>query len=377
MAIEDFVGLYDSRHDYARRWKEEGNGKVLGYFCTYIPEEILYAANVLPVRILGSHEPHSTTEQHVFGMYCPFCRDCLAQGLEGKYDYLDGLMIAQSCMHIRQTFHSWRQHRPVGFDYTLPMPAALEKKAALPFLVQEYEVFKRAVEDWVGKKITEEDLRRGVDIMNRNRRLLKRAYGLRKSAQPALTGVEAMYLVASSQMADKRQHSDLLEAWLDGDLKEGRLAERDPGVRLMLIGSEDDDIRFLELVENSGSTVVTDDHCTGTRYFWEEVEEGLPLLEAIARRYIQRTPCPSKDWPTRKRFSRILEFAKGYGVEGAIYAQQKFCDPHEADEVALVDMLKQNGIKTLALEFDVTLPVGPFKIRVDAFVETLTTGDLF
>ena len=68
-------------------------GKVIGYFCTYVPEEILHAAGVLPVRILGSHEPQDVTEPHIFGMYCPFCRDCLAQGLQGRYDYLDGIMI--------------------------------------------------------------------------------------------------------------------------------------------------------------------------------------------------------------------------------------------------------------------------------------------
>ena len=98
--FEPFAQIYSERHDYARAWKERTGGKVLGYFCTYVPEEILYAADVLPVRILGSHEPQDVTEPHIFGMYCPFCRDCLAQGLKGRFDYLDGLMIAQSCLHI-------------------------------------------------------------------------------------------------------------------------------------------------------------------------------------------------------------------------------------------------------------------------------------
>ncbi|MBF8265465.1 MAG: Benzoyl-CoA reductase [Dehalococcoidia bacterium] len=32
-------------------------GKVLGYFCCYLPEEIAYAAGVLPVRIVPGSEP--------------------------------------------------------------------------------------------------------------------------------------------------------------------------------------------------------------------------------------------------------------------------------------------------------------------------------
>jgi len=50
--IEQFKQWEKNRHDYAKQWKEDNGGKVMGYFCTYVPEEILYAAGVLPVRIL-------------------------------------------------------------------------------------------------------------------------------------------------------------------------------------------------------------------------------------------------------------------------------------------------------------------------------------
>jgi len=66
------------RAEYARQWKQRTGGKVIGYFCTYAPEELMYAAGILPVRILGSHEVQDVTESHIFGMFCPFCRDCLA-----------------------------------------------------------------------------------------------------------------------------------------------------------------------------------------------------------------------------------------------------------------------------------------------------------
>jgi len=374
--IEQFQQWYENRHEYALKWKKKTGGKVLGYFCTYVPEEILYAANILPVRILGSHEPQSVTEPHLFAMYCPFCRDCLAQGLEGRYDYLDGVMIAQSCLHIRQSFHSWKEHIPTDFNYLLPMPNAVQRKSSLPFLIAEINRFKKAVEGWVGYEITEDDLVRGIKAMNRNRKLMKKVYELRKSDSPPVTGLEAMYMVVSSQIVDKNDHSKVLEKALSGGLKD-RLQDRDPGVRLMIIGSEDDDTKFVKMVEEEGSTIVCDDHCTGTRYFWDEVEMDSDPISSIAKRYIERTPCPSKDWPELRRFKRILEFAKDFNVAGAIVMQQKFCDPHECDMVALRKTLAENGIKTLSLEFDVTVPLGPFRIRVDALLETLSEDDLF
>ena len=74
--------VVNNRHQYAQEWKAKTGRKVMGYFCTYVPEEIIYAAGILPVRILGSHEPQTVTEPHIFGMYCPVCRDSLAQGVK-------------------------------------------------------------------------------------------------------------------------------------------------------------------------------------------------------------------------------------------------------------------------------------------------------
>lgn len=364
-----------NRHDYAREWKSRTGGKVMGYFCTYVPEEILHAAGVLPVRILGSHEPQNVTEPHIFGMFCPFCRDCLAQGLQGRYDYLDGIMIAQSCLHIRQAFTSWQKHRPTEFDYYLCMPHHVQSPRALPYLTGELQQFKTAVEQWTGRTITDEDLDAAIEVYNESRRLLHSVYNARKADTPPLTGEEAMETVISCQMTDKAEHNQELKRILEVLPTRGN--GRDPGVRLMIIGSEDDDIPFIKMVESSGATFVVDEHCTGTRYFWNEVEPRENRLEAIAARYIDRVPCPTKDWVDRRRIPHILNLAEDWNVQGAIVIQQKFCDPHELDIPAIRKALEDKGIKTLFLEFDVTVPIGQFKVRVEAFLEMLGEEDLF
>jgi benzoyl-CoA reductase subunit C len=364
-----------NRHEYAQAWKERTGGKVLGYFCTYVPEEILHAAGVLPVRILGSHEPQDVTEPHIFGMYCPFCRDCLAQGLKGRYDYLDGIMIAQSCLHIRQAYTSWEKHRPTEFSYYLCMPNHVQSPRALPYLTEELVQFRAAVEEWTGKTITDEALDEAIEVYNENRRLMHAVYETRKAPNPPLTGEEAMEMVIASQMTDKAEHNQELKRIL-GELP-GRTNGRDTGVRLMIIGSEDDDTEFMNMVESCGATFVVDEHCTGTRYFWNEVEPRDNRLEAIAARYIDRVPCPSKDWVERTRTEHILQLAEDWSVDGAIVMQQKFCDPHELDTPAIRKALEDKGIKTLFLEFDVTVPIGQFKVRVEAFLEMLGEEDLF
>jgi benzoyl-CoA reductase subunit C len=202
-----------------------------------------------------------------------------------------------------------------------------------------------------------------------------KVYEMRKGDSPPLTGEEAMEMVLSSQMVDKQDHSAALEGLLTRLSK--RKITRASGTRLMVLGSENDDIEFIRMVESCGATFVVDDHCTGTRYFWNNVDLDGDRLTSVADRYVKRVPCPSKDWPDRTRVAHVLKLAKDYDVQGAIVIQQKFCDPHEIDIPALTKALNNAGIKTLFLEFDVTVPIGQFKVRVEAFLEMLQEDDLF
>ncbi len=371
--MEKFSNWVDKRHDYAKEWKKRTGGKVMGYMCTYVPEEILYAADILPVRILGSHEAPTAAEPYLFaGLLCPFCRDCLTQGLKGRYDYLDGMVIAQSCFAMRPVFWSWVQHIGIDYHYYLMMNHGVQTTPRYKFLTREHAEFKKSIEKWVGKTITDKDLDKGIEIMNTNRRLTRQIYEFRKKEAPPITGLETMEIVVSSQLVDKREHSEELRKLLK-KLPERKL-NRETGTRLMIIGSEDDDREFVKMVEEGmtlPATFVIEDHCTGSRYFWNEVIPQKDRVAAIAARYLDRPPCPSKDWPLKLRWDHILNLAKEYKVEGAIVMQQKFCEPHELDTPELRKFLENNGIPTYFLEFDVTVPVGQFRTRVEAFLETM------
>lgn len=372
--LEKFQEWCENRHQYQQEYKSKTGGKIVGYFCTYEPEELFYAADILPVRILGGHRVSDAllAAPHILDMYCPFCRDVLGQGLRGYYDYLDGISIAQSCLHIRQAYQSWTIHKNPGWSYLIPMPNHVQNpKRAIPFLYEELKLLKRSLEEWIGREITTDDLRRGIAILNRDRRAMKKAFEYSKLDPPKITGLERMYISMSSFFVDKEEHAKAVEETLDE--LEHREMDRNTGVRLMMVGSENDDTEFIKMLESIGATVVIDEHCTTTRYFWDEVDESIedPLL-AIADRYVRRTPCPTKDWPKRTRFDRILQFARDWGVQGAIVMQQAFCDPHEADIPALSRLLNENGIPTYLLEFDVTVPIGQFRIRVEAFLEQVS-----
>jgi len=373
-AIEKFQEVYENRHDYVRDWKSKNpEGKILGCFCTYVTEEIPYAAGVLPIRILGSHEIEDESSPHLFGMFCPFCRDVLAQGLQGRYDYLDGISDGNCCMHLLQSYEAWGLNvKPQPKILRVDTPCSTQYPQAKPYLTGELECFKEDIEGWVGKEITDEALDHSIEAYNENRRLMRQIYDLRKADNPPITGLESMYMVVSSQLMDKEEHNKLLHEALE-ELKDRKL-DREVGTRLMLVGSENDDVEFIGMIEQKmvlPATVVIDDHCTGSRYFWNEVVPENNRIQAIASRYVDRPPCPAKDWPEYRRFPHVLEMAKAWNIEGAVVIQQKFCDPHEIDIPSLREYLKDNGIPTYFLELDVTVPVGQFSTRLEAFIESL------
>ncbi len=374
--FDRFKTWYEKRHDYARGWKARTGGQVVATMCTYTPEELLIAAGMLPVRVLGAHEPQNVTEPHVFGMFCPFCRDSLAQGLLGRFDYADGVTLTQSCIQYRQAFTSWRMHVPtVQWDYYLPMPNEVQSPHARQAHRAEVQAMRTFLEALTGRRLDDAALRDAIALVDENRRLLHQLFEYRKATDPQVTGVEALYASITAQFVDKREHNEELKRVIAA-LPSRALGRRE-GVRFMTIGSENDDIAFMAMVESVGATVVIDDQCSGTRSFWNPTKPNADPIAAIADRYCDRPACPTKDYPAHTRFDHVLGLARDYRARAAIFLQQKFCDPHEGDYPDLKRHLEANGIPTLFLEFDITNPIGPFRIRVEAFLETLSEEELF
>ncbi|MBF8304679.1 MAG: benzoyl-CoA reductase, bzd-type, subunit [Dehalococcoidia bacterium] len=369
-ALDKFKEIVNNRHDYARQWKQRTGSKVLGYLCTYTAEELVYAAGILPVRIMGNREPQDVTEPYIYGMYCPYCRDCLAQGLLGRYDYLGGITDTHTCSHIRQTYDSWQKFVPVEFNHYVYMPSEVKSPKARDMFFVEMQQFKKALEDWTGKPISNAKLDRAIKVYNTNRKLLHQIYELRKQNPAPVSGEEIVYMVLASFFMDKAEHNKLLRQALT-EIKQRPVSKKGK-IRLITIGSENDDPALIELIESYNAQVVIDEQCTGTRYFWNEVIPQENRVMAIVQRYLDRPPCPMKDLQeVRVRPKFIMDLAREYNVQGAVLIRLKFCDPHEYDLPIIRRNLEEAGIPTLTLERDIITPVGQFKTRIGAFMEML------
>ncbi|MEK7848410.1 MAG: 2-hydroxyacyl-CoA dehydratase family protein, partial [Chloroflexota bacterium] len=147
-----------------------------------------------------------------------------------------------------------------------------------------------------------------------------------------------------------------------------------PRAHVVVVGPENDDAALVGLIESLGGLVVADDHCSGSRYFWNDVALDGDLMGAIAARYLERPLCPAKDIPQRRRLGHVVGIAKDYAAQGVVMLQQKFCEPFEYEVPPLQARLRQEGIPSLLLEYDLAMNVGPMRSRIEAFLEMIELG---
>ena len=105
---DPFLNVSNSiMNPYIREWQKQ-NKKVIGHYCTYIPDELLHAATLLPFRIRSTgHQDTDLADIYMVRFTCSFVRATLDMALHGNYDFLDGLLICNSCDHSRRMFESF------------------------------------------------------------------------------------------------------------------------------------------------------------------------------------------------------------------------------------------------------------------------------
>jgi benzoyl-CoA reductase subunit C len=354
---------------WANRWKAQG-GKVIGYLCTNIPEEILFAASALPIRIMGNPgETTSLANAYLQSNICPFVRSCLDQGIKRRYSYLDGIIFPHTCDGICKLHDAWKRYISIPFVYMMDYPHRISSMS-YNYFSKEILKLRRALEELTGHEITDDSLALAIEIYNENRRLLKSLYSLRKRSGPDISGSEILQIMELGMIMPKTEHNILLKEWIDEIRKRKKGADEKP--RIVISGSILDNPDLIQEIEKGGCRIVTDDLCIGTRYFWDEVTLGGSPWEALSRRYLDKIPCSCIN-SARSRFDHILSMVKEFEADGVIFYKLKFCDNYHYDAPPFRERLKSLGVPVLELESEyASTGYGQLKTRIQAFLEMIS-----
>ncbi len=358
-------------NDYVKDWKERG-GKVLGYACVALPLELIEAAGILPYRIkaLGRLET-DLADAHMSLFNCSFCRACLQKGLDGSYDFLDGLVETNGCDHLRNMFEHWQREKEPDFFHYVRVPHFLSEES-ISWFEEELALFRDALCDHFPVEITDKSLIRAIQKRDSVCEKLKRLYEMRERSKPAVTGTEVFEAVTAWSSMPSGDFDDYLSRVI-----EEKSGAQIPEVRarLMICGAISDEIDLIREIEGLGGLVVADTACFGSRIFWNLDEGGgrEDPIRMLAVRYLSNLLCPRMYLDYEKRRDFTVEIQQRAKADGVIIFYNKFCDLHGVDAVLLRRDLEEKEVPVLILEkeYGSIADFGRLKTRVQAFLERI------
>ncbi len=367
-----FREIYDKPYDYAQQWKKKTSKKIIGYFCSYTPEEIIHAANALPFRIFGSEISIVHADAHLQAYCCSLARGGLEEALAGRLNFLDGTVFPHTCDTIQRLSDIWRLNAGFPLHFDVVLPSKLNSESAHQYLIDILRKFKRDLEKALGIKITDEKIKESIVLYNQIRKGLEEIYLLRNENPDIISGSQVYAILKSAMIMDRKDFQHQLSQVLSELKTEDEPIQTSQKKRIILAGGVCNHPDIYSILEESGGIVVWDDLCTGTRYFNGEIDENVDPIEAIARRYFERVICPSKHFNITYRGENIVKIAKEKKADGVIFLFLKFCDPHAFDYPYLKEYLDKERIPNMLLEVEQQIPAaGQLRTRLEAFVEML------
>jgi len=356
-------------------WKEQ-QGKILGYFCSSMSEEIMTAAGLLPFRMRATGNTDTErSDAHLSSINCSFTRHCLNVALSGELDFLDGLIVPNSCDNVRRIYDHWIRRMKTPFVRMISLPRKAGE-AQVSWFQDELANLRSSMENHFGVEITDERLEEAIRLHNETRRLQRRLYDFRKKEAPPINGAETLTVTVAGTAMPKARYNPLLTELLE-DLGK-REGHADYRARLMVMGGELDNPDYLEIIEEQGGLVVTDSLCFGSRMLWKDVEEGTAdPMSALARFYVAERPsCPRVFGEYEQRAAFVREMIRDFHVDGVILERLAFCDLWGFEQFTIKNDFQDWGIPLMMLDREYALSgVGQLKTRVQAFLETIEEGD--
>ncbi len=348
-----------------------GNGsKAIGYTCSYIPEPLISVKGLLPVRMRApdaSSTPMADT--YLSGLICTYTRSLLEFALEGQYDFLDGWVFTASCDHLRRLYDNLEYLSKPSFNYIIDLPHLLGDES-LEWFIEELDLLARALSSHFDVDTGTEALKEAISRQNKYLCLMESISELRRLRYPPISGTEFHKIIVACMTAPKDMLLDRLRE-VNNDLTK-REGIKDYRARLMILGSQLDDPRYIDTIESTGGLVVADRFCFGCIPGLEPIPEDGDPLRALAEHTLRKISCPRMMAEFKQRVEDVKKTAWEYRADGVVIQAMKFCDTWGVESSLMGEALREAKIPVLRLEREYSLTgEGQLRTRIQAFMESM------
>ena len=349
--------LYDDLDFTASRaWKDAAPGRhVIGYMPIYVPREIIHAAGMLPLGILGGGDQLEVIHGDAYyqSYICRIPRSTIELAVSGKLDFTAGMLFPSICDVIRNLSGMWQLMMPEKYARYFDVPQNYQDDVGGVYYTQELHELKEDLEQISGRKITNEDLRKSIAVYNENRRLIKDLYELRRKAPWKVPTTEVYLLLRAGMVLPVEEHTQMLKDYLEAASTEDRPLRDNCRVVIQGMFCEQPPLNLIKSIELAGCYIVGDDFMMVTRWLTEDVPLDGDPLENLSQAFLHHSEDASAKYVDREEDKGIylVNMVKKNGGEGVIFTSPSFCDPALLDRPLLQDVLKTHGVPYIAFKY--------------------------
>jgi len=376
--LERCQTLFDDLHFNAvKEWKAAVPGrKAIGYMPVYVPREIIHAAGMLPVGILGGGDQLEVIQGDAYyqSYICRIPRSTIEMGLTGRLDCLDGMLFPSICDVIRNLSGMWQILFKDKYVRYIDVPQNYEDEIGGKFYIEEMQVLREDLAKLAGKPITDEALNASIAVYNENRAALRELYAYR-AAKPWQAPTSEVYLVQRAGMIlPPEEHTQLVRDYIAATDTAPR-PKRD-NARVVINGTfcEQPPLALIKSIEMAGCYVVDDDFMLVGRWLLDHVPaDGNPLQE-LSKAFLHRSATTAAKYDTTREQKGmfLMKQVKTMGAEGVIFAAPSFCDPALLERPMLQDVLTQHKIPHTAFKYaENTGQMAPIREQAGTFADSI------
>ena len=354
--------------------------KVVGSFCTFVPEEIVLALDGVMVGLCaGAEFATAEAEKYLPRNTCALIKGAFGFALARVCPYLaasDLVVGENTCDGKKKGYEIFKDLVPRLHVMDLPQTKSMEGRALMR---AEFKRFGTYLEDLTGKKLTVEALEKGISTVNAKRSAMHRLAKVRAADPAPISGLDGLLMNQIFFYDDPARFTGSVNAICDEleqriERREGVAPKATPRIVISGCPMAVPNWKLPTIIENAGAVIVGEESCVGERGTQQlTADKGRTvdeLLDAIVDRYL-KIDCAIFT-PNTSRVEHILSMSKELRAHGVIHYGLQFCSPYQIEAGPVERRLEKENVPTLRIDTDYGQEdVGQLRTRVEAFVERL------
>jgi benzoyl-CoA reductase subunit C len=348
-----------------KEWKARQPGRrAIGHMPIYVPRELIHAAGMLPVGIVGGGDRLEIIRGDAYfqSYICRIPRSTIELALSHRLDVLDGMLFPSICDVIRNLSGMWSMLFPEQYVHYVDVPQNFDPLVGGRYWRHELEVLRDDFQRISKQTISDDDLRASIAVYNENRRAIRELYRARSARQWVFPLSEVYLFLRAGNVLPPDEHTALVRAYLDLAPRDSERRDQDRS-RVVLVGMfcEQPPHGLVLTIEHAGCWVVDDDLLLGLRWLQGDVPlDGDPLDNLVDAYLNQSASTASRYEPNGDRGRWLVESVERNQAEGVVFCAPSFCDPALLEQPMLVAALDRHGIPHT--EFKYSEDTGQFAV---------------